>query len=156
MINYKIEELNNENIDSIKELVDESVVGGIKFEQRMWDEWQSGQNRFTKKGERLIGLFHNGECFAVGGIQVDPYIVDNDGSIGRVRNIYVKESFRKQGFAKIILDLLMSHGRNYFKTIGLSTTNPIASHMYEEYGFQKNGEEKNGRQEYILKDVDLI
>lgn len=151
MIDYTVEEINSSNINAIKEIVDESVVNGIKFEQRMWDEWQSGQNCFTKKGEKLIGLFHEGKCFAVGGIQVDPYIADNDGSIGRVRGIYVKESFRKQGFAKIILDLLVSHGRNYFKAIGLSTTNPIASHMYEEYGFEKNGEEKNGRQEYILK-----
>lgn len=150
MIDYKIIELNNDNIDSTKELVDESVAGGIKFEQRMWDEWQSGQNRFNKRGERFIGLFHNGECIAVGGIQVDPYIVDNDGSIGRVRHIYVKESFRKQGLAKIILDILVSYGKNYFQKIGLSTTNPIASHMYEEYGFVKNGEEKNGRQEYVL------
>ena len=150
MIDYTVEEINSSNINAIKEIVDESVVNGIKFEQRMWDEWHSGQNCFTKKGEKLIGLFHNGECFAVGGIQVDPYITDNDGSIGRVRNIYVKEGFRKQGFPKIILDLLMSHGKNYFKTIGLSTTNPIAKSMYESYGFVKNGEEKNGRQEYIL------
>lgn len=150
MIEYEIVELNNENIDLIKELVDESVTGGIKFAQRMWDEWQSGHNRFTKKGERLIGLFHKGECIAFGGIQIDPYVVDNDGSVGRVRNIYVKESFRKQGLAKIILDLLVSHGKNYFKIIGLSTANPIAAHMYEEYGFIKNGDNVNGRQAYIL------
>ncbi len=150
MIDYKIEELNNDNIDSIEELVDESVAGGIKFEQRMWDEWQSGQNRFTKKGERLIGLFHEGECFAVSGIQVDPYLAENDGSIGRLRNTYVKESFRKQGFAKILIDLILSHAKNYFKVVRLSTTNPIAKSIYESYGFEKNVEEKNGRQEYIL------
>lgn len=150
MIDYTVQEINSSNINAIKEIVDESVVNGIKFEQRMWDEWQSGQNRFTKKGEKLIGLFHNGECFAVSGIQVDPYLPENDGSIGRLRNTYVKESFRKQGFAKILIDLILSHAKNYFKAIRLSTTNPIAKSIYESYGFVKNGEEKNGRQEYIL------
>ncbi len=134
MINYAIQEVNNDNIDSLA-LLQQEAEGETMIVSKMVDEWKSGENTFSKTGEKAWGLFVGDECIAFAGINVDPYLEGNDGSVGRVRHVYVAQKYRGQGLSKVLMDVVLAHAKEYFKTLRLSTNNPIALRVYLAYGF---------------------
>ncbi len=137
MIEYQIQEINDNNIDSLLPLNEEALVDGWNLVDRTIKEWKLGDHKFDKKGEKLWGLFVGDKCIAIGGIDIDRYLEGNDGSVGRVRHIYVAKEYRGQGLSKIIMNLIIEHAKKYFKLLRLSTSNPIACHLYDSLGFQK-------------------
>lgn len=145
MIKYEIKEISDSNIDSIIPLKGEAVKDGTKLVGKMVDEWKSGENKFFKRGEKAWGLFIDEECIAFAGINIDPYLEGNDGSVGRVRHVYVNQKYRGQGLSKVLVKIVLDHAKNYFKVVRLSTNNPIARHLYESFGFTDTGETKKGK-----------
>lgn len=137
MLDYQIREINNENISSLEPLNDEAFPDGIHLVRKTLQEWRSGENTFSKKGEKFWGLFIESECIAIGGVQIDPFIKDNDGSIGRVRHVYVLKKYRGLGLSKVLMNLILDQAKNNFKILRLSTKNPIAMKLYESFGFKK-------------------
>lgn len=137
MIEYQILEINDNNIDSLLPLNEEALADGWNLVDRTIKEWKSGENKFNKKGEKLWGLFIGDKCIAIGGIDIDKYLEGNDGSVGRVRHVYVAKEYRRQGLSKVIMNLIIEHAKKYFKLLRLSTSNPIACHLYDSLGFQK-------------------
>ena len=131
----KIIEMNDDLINSLKELASEATKNGDNFVQRTIDEWESGENTFSKPGEKLWSIYVDNNIVALGGLNKDPYI-DND-EIGRVRHVYVSENYRGQGLSKILLKLIIDEAKKHFKTLRLSTKNPIAASLYESMGFEK-------------------
>ncbi len=150
-IDYKINEINDNNIDSLKELVEESIKENINFVKRTFEEWKNGENNFSKKGEKFWGLFLEDKCIAMGGLNIDPYIENNDGSIGRVRHVYVAQKYRSLGLSKVVMKLIMDEAKKNFKILRLSTKNPIAASLYESLGFQKENNIDENRAEYVYE-----
>lgn len=140
MNEYTIKEIDNNNTDSIISLRDESHLDGTKLVDKMIDEWKSGENTFSKPGEKAWGLFVGDQCIAFAGINIDPYLEGNDGSVGRVRHVYVAQAYRGKGLSKVLMNLILPHAREHFKVVRLATMNPIAAHVYESFGFAKTGE----------------
>jgi GNAT superfamily N-acetyltransferase len=137
MIEYQILEINDANIDSLLPLNEEALADEENLVDRTIKEWKSGEHKFYKKGEKLWGMFVDDKCIALGGIDIDRYVEGNDGSVGRVRHIYVAKDYRGQGLSKVIMNLIIEHAKKYFKLLRLSTSNPVACHLYESLGFEK-------------------
>lgn len=142
MINYNIVEINDANISSVERLVEESITEGYTLGRRLLEEWRDGSNTFSKRGEKSWALFSGEQCVAIGGINIDPYVENNDGSIGRVRHVYVMKEFRGKGLSKTLMNHILEHAKKYFKTVRLSTRNPVAKHLYKSFGFVPTGEKK--------------
>jgi GNAT superfamily N-acetyltransferase len=137
MINYKVIEINNENIFSLEPLNIEALADGICIVKKTINEWRTGENTFSKTGEKFWGLFIGSECIAIGGLQIDPYVENNDGTVGRVRHLYVAKKNRGNGLSRVIMNLVLDEAKKNFKILRLSTKNPIAASLYESLGFVK-------------------
>ena len=135
MLNYSLIEINDSNISSLQKLSAEALGDNYSFVKRTIDEWESGINTFSKHGERLWGIFINDECVAIGGLNQDPYI--EDVTVGRVRHVYVAKNYRGNALSKVIMKLILDEAKKNFRVLRLSTSNPVASSLYESMGFTK-------------------
>src|SRR5689334_20397081 len=97
----------------------EADVEGHPFVRRLLDEWNAGVNRFDRPGEVLFGAWGNGRFVAVGGRNKDPYVAD--GSVGRVRHLYVQTAWRQQGIGRRLLDEIVAAARVSFRELHLRT-----------------------------------
>ena len=102
MTDFQVAEMNDENISSLEVVNKEALLEGYDHIEKTLAEWRSGENRFSKSGEKLWGIFIGPECIAVGGINIDPYLENNDGTVGRVRQVYVMKEYRGQGLSKVL------------------------------------------------------
>ncbi len=133
MPNYEIIEINDSNISALQQIADEATSQGYEFVQRTIDEWKSGVNTFSKPSEKLWGMIVDGEIIGLGGLNQDPFT--DDPTLGRARHVYVAEKYRGHGLSKVILNLIITRAKEYFKSLRLATTNPIAVSLYESLGF---------------------
>src|ERR1700730_5121053 len=76
-------------------LLAESERQGFRFVRRLVEEWESGANRFDRRGEVLFVARVGDEVVGVCGLNVDPHA--GDPAIGRVRHLYVRVSPRGGG-----------------------------------------------------------
>ncbi len=119
-----------------EELVAESQLHGHDFLMKMKAEWEADKNRFQQRNEILFGLREsNGALVGVGGVNVDPYA--NDPSVGRVRHVYIREAYRRQGLARLLMGKIMDHSKRSFRLLRLRTHNPEAGYLYESIGFSR-------------------
>ena len=123
------------NFFLINSLLNESRTSGYDFIQRTIDDWYSGVNKFSKPGEKLWGLVLATDLIAIGGINLDPYV--EDINIGRVRHLYIKEAYRRKGYATLLMNAIIDEGRQHFTVLRLFTDNPAASEFYGTLGFEK-------------------
>jgi GNAT superfamily N-acetyltransferase len=132
---YKLIEINNNNISVLECLVVESTADGYGFVQRTIEEWRSGKNRFSKNVEKLWGIIIDDELIGLGGLNQDPFF--DESTVGRVRHVYVSRKYRGLGFSKVLMATIIDEAKGQFKTLRLSTNNPIAASLYESIGFKK-------------------
>ncbi len=136
---YTLKKINTERIDFIEELVRESELEGFNFVRRTLLEWNSAKNNFSKEGESLYGVFCEGKCIALGGLNIDPY-VDNP-KLGRVRHLYVSKKHRRKGVAKLLLKEIVKAAKGNFQQVRLYTPSRSASQLYESFGFMRSSKE---------------
>ena len=117
----------------IQPLLVESLAEGYTFIQRLWDEYQSGENTFREDGAALIGGYHHDRLVAVGGIQPDPYL--NIPTIGRIRHVYVLPGYRRNGIGKQLVETLIAQTSGQFSTFTLRTVTQHGSAFYRTLGF---------------------
>ncbi|WP_018899347.1 GNAT family N-acetyltransferase [Rhizobium sp. 2MFCol3.1] len=113
----------------------EASTAGFRFMEKLVKEWESKANRFDKKGEMLIGAYHNARLVAVGGLNIDPYV--DDPSIARLRHLYVLKPIRRQGVASSIARYLLDTARTSFSGVRLFTDTAEAAALYEKLGFTR-------------------
>src|SRR5437667_12634868 len=92
----------------IEPLVSESQHEGFQFLARLCEEWASGTNRCSQRGEALFGLFDSGALIGVGGIN------RQDASTGRLRRFYISPLHRLRGWGKRLVHHILSHATRYF------------------------------------------
>ena len=144
----EIKQIEDLNIGLLENLASEAYIEGYNFVQRAIDEWKSGLNDFSKKGEILFGIFMSNLCIGIGGLDIDPYI--ENLSIGRIRHVYISQEHRRRGFATLLLRRIIDIAWNHFELLRLYTDIPNASSLYESLGFIPS----NGfKVSHILKDL---
>nr|WP_294943963.1 GNAT family N-acetyltransferase [uncultured Mucilaginibacter sp.] len=127
------------NFSLIDDLAAESKQQGYLFVQRAIDEWNSGENTFSGDGEQLFGLVAETKLVGIGGLNRDPYT--HDLKVGRVRHLYIRDAYRRKGYATVLMNTIIDAGKHHFDTLRLFTDNPAASEFYTTLGFQKvNGQ----------------
>lgn len=114
-------------------LVEESRREGFHFLVRLHAEFLSGENRFDRPGEALVGGYAGPELIAVGGLNRDPYAPEP--RVGRLRHLYVRPAFRGHGVGRALVEALVSLARPHFDVLRLRTDTPAAARFYERLGF---------------------
>ena len=111
----------------------EALQEGHQFIETLIVEWISGKNRFAVPGEALCGSIQHGLLIAVGGLTCDPFL--HRPEIGRIRRVFVRPGWRKQGLGAAMVSWLLNHARSQFECVRLRTDNPAAARLYERLGF---------------------
>jgi ribosomal protein S18 acetylase RimI-like enzyme len=124
-------------LEALDELIAESERAGLGFMRRLADEWARGANRFDRPGEVLFAARVGGRLAGVCGLNVDPY--GGQGSIGRVRHLYVLAGYRRRGIGQRLAEEVIEAARGRFVRLHLRTTNPAAARLYERLGFRDAG-----------------
>jgi GNAT superfamily N-acetyltransferase len=125
-------------IDSLDEnelqpLMQASVDEGYDFIRKLWDEYQSGVNRFDAQGAVLVAVYADERLIAVGGVHPDPYL--KQATIGRVRHVYVLPQHRREGVGRLLMVALIEHARTQFEILTLRTPTTHGDAFYTALGF---------------------
>lgn len=135
----KIKELKNTLPNGFEELEAAAKSEGFKFVTKLRINWVSGENKFDKPGEILLGAFLGTSLIGVCGRNIDPYTADP--KVGRIRHLYVLPEFRKLGTGKELVKQVINGADRTFFRLRLRTDNLGASKFYEKVGFQLSNEE---------------
>ena len=112
-------------------LVSESQHEGFQFLARLCEEWASGTNRFSQRGEALFGLFDSGTLIGVGGIN------RQDDYTGRLRRFYISTWYRGRGWGRGLVDHILSHAAQYYRSVVLRITTDSGDRFYRACGFMR-------------------
>ena len=125
------------------DLREEAHTEGYRMLDRLAADWQAGMVRFDRPGERLLAAEGNGVLAAIGGLTLDPVMVE----ALRMRRFYVRRQFRRSGIGRCLaadlLDPPAKAGR-------LVTVNAAArsSPFWEALGFVR--EEQSGHTHVLV------
>ena len=120
----------------MEQLQTEALQEGFLFIERLWNEWQSGSNRFVAPGERLYGCRDQTELVAIGGLNQDPFAGRRE--VGRARRVYVRPAWRNKGIGEALIHSLVEDARTSFSALHLRTDNRTAARLYERIGFLRS------------------
>ena len=123
-------------VRGLEQLQAEALQEGILFIERLWKEWENGENRFSAPGEKLFGCMDQATLVAIGGLNQDPF--DGRRGIGRIRRVYVRPAWRNQGIGQALVHTLVENARTSFTALHLRTDNPAAARLYERIGFTRS------------------
>ena len=125
-------------LNGIEDLRAEASNEGYDFVETLVEEWASGENRFEKKGEVLMGCFEEHprqqpKLVAVGGVTIDPFL--HSLEVGRIRRVYVRAAWRNQGIGTLLVKALIAASAESFRSVRLRAENADAARLYERLGF---------------------
>ena len=128
-----IEQVNDLPIDKLSSLVTEAADTGFHALARLVAEWQSGRNRFDRRGEAIFIATENGHIVGVCGLNRDPYL--GDPTVGRLRHLYVAVDHRRKGIGSRLVRAIVAEARGRFVRLRLRTDSPDADTFYRSLGF---------------------
>jgi GNAT superfamily N-acetyltransferase len=129
----RIERAGDLDADALTPLVNESIAEGFELVRRLTTEWESGANRFTRRGEALFVAADREKLVGVCGLNIDPYA--NDPRIGRVRHLYVAANRRREGIGRALVGKIVAEAAKSFDTLTLRTGSADAAAFYVALGF---------------------
>ncbi|MGN6180813.1 MAG: GNAT family N-acetyltransferase [Mucilaginibacter sp.] len=128
-------EITDQNFFLVHDLKDEAKREGYAFVERTIDDWHNGNNKFSAPGENLWGLISGTDLIGIGGLNRDPYTAM--AGIGRVRHLYIRPQYRRNGYATMLMLKIISAARQDFTALRLFTDNQAAAVFYKTLGFQQ-------------------
>ncbi|MGG4345810.1 GNAT family N-acetyltransferase [Paenibacillus lautus] len=136
MIIHKIADL---GAVDITELLTESKEEGFRNIHRLVNEYKEGINTFQREDEALFECRVGHRVIGICGLNRDPYA---DGSIGRIRRLYVLKEFRRHGAGRRLVDAVIHMASSHYTKIVLKTDNPKAAKFYEKLGFKEKKDDE--------------
>lgn len=115
-------------------LATEARRDGHAFLDRLVDDWGSGANRFDRAGEILLGAFAGPQFVAIGGLNRDPYALDD--ACARLRHVYVARAMQRHGIGRALVERLIGAARHDVRRIRLRAGSAEASAFYLRIGFE--------------------
>jgi GNAT superfamily N-acetyltransferase len=122
------------HIGSLDKLVTESEQSGFLFLRRLVAEWDTRENRFSRRGEALFGADVAGRIVGVCGLNVDQYLPAE--RVGRVRHLYVSAAFRRRGVGSQLVAAVIHAAQGSFDRLRLRAGTDPAARFYEAIGFR--------------------
>ena len=111
----------------------ESLAQHFNMLRRLAENWQSGKNRFSAPGEKLLGAFVAGQLVGVCGLNIDPF--SPQLRAGRIRHLYISDAFRRQNIGQQLLVAIITHSGTWFDFLNTHAP-PSAWPFYESLGFR--------------------
>lgn len=133
MQNIQINTIQTLEFEQCKNLIESSKAEGYNFVEKLWNEYQSGLNRFDEDGANLWGTYLNETLVAIVGVHIDTYL--NKSTIGRVRHLYVLPEYRRHKIGREIMLTLIEHAKKHFETLTLRTLTEHGDKFYKSLGF---------------------
>ncbi|HEO8418491.1 Predicted acetyltransferase [Mycobacteroides abscessus subsp. abscessus] len=150
MKKYMIKQIKNLMNFELDSLVEHSMEDGFRFVERLVKDYKNEINTFNHFGEILFGVFDEADVLiAIGGLNQDPF--SRDQSIGRLRRVYVRKEFRREGIGGLLVKKIMVEARNYYKILVLHTDTEQADNFYISIGFSKSNLYSNASHYIELK-----
>lgn len=118
----------------LQPLLDESRAQGFELLERLAAEYHDGSNRFSQPGEALFGVYHEDRLVAIGGLNQDPYVPEQER--GRVRHVYVLSAWRRRGIGRLLMERIIEEARRHFRVLALRTFTDEADRFYRSIGFR--------------------
>ena len=143
-MNIEIKKLNKSNIEEIIPL--RIALQKVDFENNLG----IAENILINKTRQFLkenldndlfmyGLYVEDELVSICGLTIFRYFPQADDlscKVGYITCVYTKDAFRNKGYQKKVFEECINLGKELgIKRFKLSTKNPIAMKMYEQYGF---------------------
>ncbi|MDR6548819.1 GNAT family N-acetyltransferase [Paenibacillus qinlingensis] len=119
--------------EGVHYLADMSASEGHRHIQTLVREYQSGQNQFRASGEILLSAMVDGKMVGVCGL--NRMTLENNEDIGRVRRLYVLETYRRYRVGKTLMTAIIHEAQRHYQALVLYTNNPVADAFYRNLGF---------------------
>ena len=115
-------------------LVQESKDEGFYFLIKLISEYENKINTFNKTGECLYGIFQGEKLIGIGGLNEDPYTINN--KIGRIRRFYIAK-IPKERIREVIISENYKRCEKHFNIVVLNTDTVQGDKFYTSSGFLK-------------------
>jgi GNAT superfamily N-acetyltransferase len=119
----------------IADLESEARQEGYLHITRLIDEWSTGDNRFQRDGERLLGAYVDDALAGIGSMTVETAM----SGVLRMRRFYVRPATRGRGIGRILALALLDHARSFCTVVTVHAGNDGAAKFWESLGFQPHG-----------------
>jgi GNAT superfamily N-acetyltransferase len=114
-------------------LLADAVSEGVGNMAQLADGWTSGDQRFDRDGEALLGALLAGDLAGVGGLSVEPGAAE---PARRVRSFYVRPAFRRRGVARALASALAQEALDQVDLLTCNAAaSPAAAPFWEAQGF---------------------
>ncbi|MEN0582060.1 GNAT family N-acetyltransferase [Phytobacter palmae] len=114
------------------ELKSQSIAEGLNMLRRLEENWLSGQNRFDRPGEKLLGAYADGLIVGVCGLNIDPFTQET--GTGRLRHLYVDMRWRRNRVGSGLLSEILRDADLWFDFINTNAPSSAFT-FYERAGF---------------------
>ncbi len=113
-------------------LLADADADGFQALRRLEAEWHSGENRFARTGEGLFLAAVDGASVGICGLNQDPF---GDADVARVRRLFVRPRFRRQGIARALVGRVEEAAGAWSDWIQLRTHDETADAFYRALGY---------------------
>jgi len=125
-----IVDLDEYDISHIRNMAEQE---GYNMLNRLVIDYDSGENRFNKEGEKLIGNISDNTIVALCGLNIESTNTD----YGRIRRLYVLPEYRNRRIGTELVNHLITFAGNHFKGVVVNIGKLPVSGFYESLGFRQ-------------------
>jgi GNAT superfamily N-acetyltransferase len=118
--------------DGFDALLADAAAEGVSNMALLARDWASGDQRFERDGEALLGALLAGELAGIGGLSVETAASE---PARRVRRVYVRPAFRRQGVAHTLASALVQEALDQVDLLTCNAASPAAAPFWEAQGF---------------------
>jgi GNAT superfamily N-acetyltransferase len=122
--------------DGFDALLADAASEGVGAMARLAEGWASADQRFEDDGEALLGALLAGELAGIGGLSVEPAATE---PARRMRRLYVRPTFRRQGVARTLASALIQEALDQVDLLTCNAAaSPAATPFWEAQGFSRD------------------
>ena len=111
----------------------EAAEEGLRFVDRLINDWTAELNRFDLPGESFLGAFREDDLQGICGLNRDPYSADY--AVCRLRHLYVQRDARRTGIGSALVQHLLIEAKASFRLVRVRTDSEDAAVFYLRQGF---------------------
>jgi GNAT superfamily N-acetyltransferase len=112
----------------------EACAEGYQHLERLADYWASRAMRFDGEGEALFAVHVDGSLAGVGGLTIEAAVP----SAFRMRRLYVRPLFRRQGIGSKLAQILIERAFRTGRLVTVNAGNVDAATFWETLSFAPN------------------